>query len=212
MSTEKAKRTPKKGTAATEVVIGSAAGKLGKAINSIKEVAAEVNGLAAIAEEQQGIIAQREERIKDLDVEYAEARRQKSVELELTIREDEKTAVETILSKQNKVAVPADEYAMLKSDMEKVKAEAENETSSAVAIERNSLTREHNNAVALLKAGFEKDQATTQAQLSNAQSQITFLTEQVALWKSAVDAERAAGVERAKASSIGTVSIGTNTK
>ena len=197
----------RKGNSQTEMIIGSAVNDLKKVIAAAEGATKNVAKLAEEAEKQQGIIAQREDQIKELDVQFAEAKRQKEVKMELELKENERKAVDTILAKQDLVAVDKASYAKFQSDISTIKSEAETEAQKSVHAATGSMKKQHENDLALQKAGFEKEQATTSAQLANAQSQIKFLEEQVKLWKESVDAERAAGVERAKASSIGTLQV-----
>ncbi len=204
MTTAKA---TKKGTSNTELIIGSAVGELKKVIANVETATEKIADLAAEAEKQQGIIAQREDQIKELDVTFAETKRQKEVQMAVELKENEKKTVDGILEKQSLVAVDKASYAKFTSDLETIKADASKDAQKEIHAATGSMKKQHENEIALMKAGFEKDQASTTAQLAQTAEQIKFLQEQVNMWKGALDAERSAGVERAKASSIGTVSI-----
>jgi chromosome segregation ATPase len=208
----KVEKPKKKGTPGTEVIIGSAANVLKKAVDNIKSAVSDVDQLVAKAEEQQGIIAQREERIAELDVEFKEKKRQKDVELEDQLRESKRDTVDKILGEQNLVAIDKVEHAKLTGDIQQIKVEAQNEASRATAIATSNMKKEHENAMALQKAGFERDQAENKAKLDNANSQIEFLREQCKKWEEALNAERQASVERSKANAIGTITVGNTGK
>lgn len=208
MATETKKTAPaRKGNAATEMIIGSAVSDLKKVIAAADAATSKMQDLADEAEKQQGIIAQREDQIKELDVTFAETKRQKEVQMALALKENERKTVDEILAKQDLTAVDKKDYAKFQSDLATIKTEAEAEASKAAFAATGSLKKQHENDLALSKANFEKDQAITTAQLANAKSQIEFLEGQVKLWKESVDAERAAGVERSKAGSIGTINL-----
>lgn len=206
------KKVTKKGNSQTELIIGSAVNEFKKVIANVENATKKVGELAAEAEKQQGIIAQREDQIKELDVQFAEAKRQKEVQMSVELKENEKKTVDEILARQGLVAISKTEHEKLTTDAAKIKAEVEAESKKELAIVTNSMKSKHENEMALAKAEFEKTQATTAADLANSAKQIAFLNEQVGMWKGALDAERTASVERAKASAIGTVSINGNGK
>ena len=207
-ATTKTKTAPaRKGNTQTEMIIGSAVKDLQKVIDSANASVEKVAKLAEEAEKQQSIIAQREDQIKELDVKFAETKRQKEVQMELDLQQNERKAVDSILDKQGLVAVSRSEYEKFNAGIAAAKTEAEADAKKEIAIATNSMKKQHENELALAKADFETKQATANAKLENANSQIEFLNSQVKMWKDALDAERNASVERAKASAIGTVSI-----
>src|SRR5688572_12791798 len=109
----------KKGTAQTEVVIGTAAANIKKSLSDLSMAVKAVEDLGEKAENYQGIIAEREERIKALDTQFAETKRQKQVELDLKVKEDERSVVSNVLSKQGLLAVDSKEFTDMRSALEK---------------------------------------------------------------------------------------------
>lgn len=208
----KVEKPKKKGTPATEIIIGSAANVLRKAVENIKSAVEDVDDLVEKAEEQQGIIAQREERIAELDVQFREKKRQKEVELEVELRESKRATVNSILEEQDLVAIDKVEHAKLTGDIQQIKVEAQNDANRSTAIATSNMKKEHDNSMALQKANFERDQAETKAKLDNANSQIEFLRDQCKKWEEALNAERQASVERSKANAIGTITVGNTGK
>ena len=61
----------------------------------------------------------------------------------------------------------------------------------------------------MAKLEFEKKEADNKAAITQLTDKVKFLEEQVGYWKEALEEERKAGVERSKASSIGTLNVGT---
>jgi len=204
---ESPKSAPKKGTAASEVIIGAAAAEIKKSITALGAAMGKVEDLANKAEEAQAIIAQREDKIKELDTEFSEKRRQKTVELEVELKANERKVVDGILDRQGLVAVDKADYSKLEADADKVNRDIKSEVSSAVAAATGAMKKEHDNATALLNSQNETKEAKAKAELETLQSKNEFLVQQVDMWKNALDAERAAGVQRAQAASIGAVNI-----
>lgn len=202
----------KKGTAATELIIGSAASNIRKSLTALGDAVKTVESLGDKAEEMQGLIAQREDRIKELDVTFAETKRQKQVELDLKVKEDEQKVVNDVLAKNNLVAIPQDELNAIKANLTKATNEMQSEISKAVHSATAAMKKEHEAAAALTAAQNETKEAANKAKLDTFESKVKFLEEQVEMWKGALDAERQAGVERAKASSVGTINVGATGK
>ena len=202
----------KKGTQATEVIIGSAALNIRKSLTALSDAVKTVESLGDKAEEMQGLIAQREDRIKELDVMFAETKRQKTVELDLKVKEDEQKVVNDVLAKNNLVAIPQAELDNIKANLTKATSEMNSEIQKAVGAATSSLKKDHESAVALTAAENKAKEAANTAMLATTESKLKFLEEQVEMWKSALDAERQAGVERAKASSVGSINVGNTGK
>lgn len=205
-------KTKKKGNQATEVIIGAAAANIRKSINELGNAIKTVESLGDKAEEMQGLIAQREDRIKELDVTFAETKRQKQVELDLKVKEDEQAVVSSVLSKNNMVAVPQTELDNLRNDLRKATSEMQAEVSKAVNAATSAMAKEHKAASELIASQNETKEAANKAMLDTLKAQNAFLEQQVEMWKNALDAERQAGVERAKASAVGTINVGANGK
>lgn len=198
----------KKGTQATEVIIGSAALNIRKSLAALGDAVKTVESLGDKAEEMQGLIAQREDRIKELDVTFAETKRQKQVELDLKVKEDEQKVVNDVLAKNSLVAIPQAELDNIKANLTKATSEMNSEIQKAVGAATASLKKDHEAAVALTAAENRTKEAANTAMLATTESKLKFLEEQVEMWKGALDAERQAGVERSKASSIGVLNVG----
>lgn len=200
----------KKSTQTTEVVLGTAVNNLRKASTELTSAVEVVNKLADTAENLSGQIAEREGKIKELDTEFAERKRQAQVTLELDIKSMEQTAVDSILNRQGKISVLKAEYDGTITALNTLKSEMQKEIAKETAIVTNRLTKEFETEKKLAQSQFDGQQAQTKAELSQKEQQIAFLSEQVNMWKKALDDERQAGVERAKAGAIGSINLGGN--
>jgi hypothetical protein len=212
MSEEKVskKAAPRKGTKETETVIGSAVGSLRKTVDLMDTAMKQVKGLAEEAEKQQGLIAQNELRLGELDVEYGEKKRALEVELKNNIAESKEKAVATILAEQGCVAVKEADYKKIQEDLTYAKTNLQAEISKAVGAALGHAKKEHENEVKLKEADWKTKEAENAANLKAKDIEITSLKGQVDMWSKALEAERTAGVERAKAAAVGTINVGTN--
>lgn len=214
MSTEKdttsaapKKAAPKKGNASSELVIGTAANAMKKAHDELKKAVDIVGGLGEKAENFQALIAQKEDRIKEIDVEYAEKKRAASVNLDLEIKADEDAAVKRILAENNQAAVDNAELAELRSRANRSDEAMRSEINKAVGAATSSMKKDHENAIALKDAQFAADKAQDKATIESLNKQVVYLEQQCRSWENALNQERAAGIERAKASAVGTINV-----
>lgn len=195
------------GTKHTEEVIGSALGQMKKGISELGNVVETVNKLVEEAEQLSGIIAAKEIKIEELDVAFGEAKRQKEIQLKMDLQENALRAAADILSSQGKIAIDKSAYESITKELSETKTNMDKEISKQVNSAASSMKKDFDNAAALAASDYKAKEAQTTAQLSTLQGQITFLSGQVEMWKGALDAERAAGVQRAQAASIGSVNI-----
>ncbi len=207
--TTKTSAPKKKGTVHSEMVLGAAALMIKKSVDSLHAAVDTVSKLSEQAENYQGLIAQKEDRVKELDVEFAEKKRQKDVELQISVRADEDKMVTDILVKHNKVAVDATELTELKASVEKNEKEISDDKAKAIAMATSAMSKDHKNEIALKDSEFKATQAQSVARIESLTSEVTFLRGEVASWKGALDAERSASVERSKANAIGSLNVGT---
>ncbi len=205
---ETTKKSVSKGNKTTEIIVGAAVAKLTGAIVSLNTVVAEVGKLEQKASDGILKVSDLEDKIGGLEQDLKNKTAQSKIELEQAYNSNKENFVGQYLAEKKLTAVDSMEYGQLQVKLEEatknVADTVKAEVGKAVGIEQNN----SKNALAIQKLEFEKVQAQSTAQLSQSASQITFLEAQVKMWKDALDAERAAGVERAKASSIGTLNVG----
>lgn len=204
--------TTRKASASTEIVLGQAAQKIAKAVLELNSATETVNKLVSQAEEMTLQVANKENQIAELVIEYQEKSRQAEVEFNLAIKSNQNDVVNSVLRANGQEAVSSDELRKLSLELQATKENAEAETKKQVQI-----------VSASLKSGFENDlrfiQSENKAVAAENSSKIgvlveknNFLEEQVTKLYHQLDAERAAGIERAKAASIGSISVGDTSK
>lgn len=200
------KKSPR-GSAQTELVIGRAANKLKVSIDSFKTAVAEINTLAEKADELQSLVAKREEQIAELDTIYAEKKRAAEIKFELDIKAAKVAVLETFMENEGLIAVPKRELSEKSKRLAQLESDFVKEVNAKVAEQKSIIVSQKESEKQLLEAAHATAEATTRAELNQKNNQIDFLTAQVTMWKDALDAERNAGIERAKASSVGSINI-----
>jgi hypothetical protein len=193
----------------TDAVISSAAAALVKATANIQEAFKSVDGLTETAETLTRDIAGKKAEIESLTEVYQTKYRQSEVDFNLKLAEKKDVTVNEYLKSVGKEAVESAAYKALQTDLAKAISERDTEVKRAVAIENSRLTRDFNSEKALLESQFQTSTVKQVAQIESLQKENASLTAQVAQLFQQIDAERAAGIERAKASAIGSVNVGT---
>lgn len=201
----------KKGTPGTEAIIGQSVIALAKVSKDLKDAVSVVDTLATNAENLSAQIAEKEAQIVELNVTFAEKKRQAQITLDLDIQADANSKVLEVLGRQNKIAVPKDEYAELVEENSSLKDSVATESNKAAAIAKATAEKEGKIQLETQKLQFDAQKAQMVAELSQKDNQIGFLKEQIEFLKDSIDAERVASVDRAKASSVGSINI-TGTK
>lgn len=199
---------PKKGTKATEVVVGTAAVKLNQAVKNLQEAMASagnleetITGHVLKAEELEG-------RISDLQNTYENNKKQMAFDMDLEYKSNQKAFAEKYLSTTGLTAVPTEDWQGVNAELNNIKTEFNNKVNSEVGKVRGQLENSFKQDKQILELNFQAKEADNNAKITQKDQQIAFLTDQVNNWKSALDAERQAGIQRAQASSIGTLNVG----
>lgn len=201
-------KTSPKGSLTSEVVIGRAGSKLKSAVEGLRAAVGEINSLSERAEELQAVIGKREEQIANLDTEYSEKKRAADANLEIEVKKAKRVVVDTFMDNQGLIAVDAEEYQSKLSRLAEIEKNFKADLDKEVAKEKAILTARFEADKKLAEATHSANVAAVNAELNQKNAQIEFLNEQVKGWKDALDSERNASVERAKASAIGSVNIG----
>ena len=201
------KTTAKKASVSTEIVLGQAAQQITKAVAELNNATASVNQLTAKAEELTLLVANKEEAIKALEVEFAEKERQLKVDLDLSFKANTDRVVNEYLSSVNKVAVSASELNTLKSELEEAKSNTEAQIKREVSAVASNSKSQYENEIKLIHSENKAIAAENAAKIGTLATQNKFLEEQVTKLYLQLDAERAAGIERAKAGSVGSINV-----
>lgn len=191
----------------TDVVISSAAAALAKAITNIQEAFKSVDGLNETAETLTRDIAAKKAEISGLTEEYQTKYRQSEIDFNLKLAEKKDATINEYLKSIGKEAVESTQYRHLQNELARAITERNDEVKKAVAIENNRLTKEHAAELALFESQHQTATVKQTAQIEALGKENANLKEQVAMLVQQLNAERSAGIERSKASTIGSVNF-----
>ena len=204
---------PKKTNATTELVLGQAAQKITKAIAELNSATEEVSKLSSLGEELTLLVSNKEEAINALDVQYAEKERQLNLDLDLSFKANTDKVVTNYLQSVGKVAIASTDLNSLQKELADTKANADAITKKEVATVANSLKSQFENDIRFMQSENKAIIAENASKIGVLAEKNAFLEQQVTKLYLQLDAERAAGIERAKAGSIGNITVGdTNRK
>lgn len=205
--TKTAETPKKKGTVKTESIVGTGLSKMASATKQLVEATLQFEKLGELVQQNSLQIADQEQKIAELGVQFEETKRQKTIDLDLLMKEQGLAAASRIYAEQGKVAIDKDEYESLKLKAFRNEEELKKTVDEAVAAATSAMKRSHEAELKLKDAEFKAAQADDKAQLKNAAEQVTLLTAQVKSWQEQLTDERKASTERAKASAIGSVNL-----
>lgn len=205
MSTTKA---PVKGNKTTEIVLGSAAMKLSSAVTAVLAAVEVVKGLDEKAQDSTLLVTNLEDKIGGLEQDYKNKVAQSKIELQQAYESDKESFVDLYLKQKNLQTINSTELEELNNKVTKfdqiLADTVSKEVGKAVGIEKSNSA----SALKVATLEFTAKEAQNTAEITQLKNQVTFMTEQVTMWKTALEDERKAGVERAKAGSIGTLNVG----
>ncbi len=206
-----AKTTSKK-SASTEIVLGQAAQNIVKAVSELNSATEAVNKLSSMGEELTLLVANKEEAIAALDVQFAEKARQLEVDLDLSFKANTERVVNEFLKANGKVSILSTELNALNKELAETKANADAETKKQVAIVASTMKSQHENEIKLLHSENNNKTIENTAKIGALTEKNTFLEGQVTKLYLQLDAERNAGIERAKAGSVGSINVSSDRK
>jgi hypothetical protein len=201
------KPAARKANANTEIVLGQAAQQITKAVNELNNATSTVNQLASRAEELTLQVANKEEAIQNLTIEYGERERQLSVNMELSFKANTNKVVNEHLASINSVSIPTSELTQLRSDLSEARSNTETQVKREVTEIATKLKTQYENEIKLIHSENKAIAAENAAKMGSLSSQNTFLEGQVVKLYAQLDAERNAGIERAKAGSVGSINV-----
>lgn len=188
------------GSVKTEVIVGQAASSLQKANMSIKEALSKLDTFDEEIEKRTAKLADLDFQLFEKQQSYDNTLKQGKIDLELAIKENKENVVNSILREMGQTAIANSELAGLKSEIEKLNTEMNNKISQAVGAAISSMKKDHENEKALTASKNEQEKANLIAQIEQAHFKIDFLTKQNEGLTQMIESERAASIERAKAS------------
>lgn len=197
------------GNKTTETIIGTAATKLAQATKSILEAVTAADGINKLIEEGTLKVVNLESQIEELKITLAQEKKNSAIDLELAFKAKEDEMVNKYLESRKMAIIESSVLAKTISEHNSLKSEFDQKVFVEVAKSNAILRKDHENSLQILNLQHQNKEAANNAEITQLKAQNAFLTEQVNSWKAALEAERAASVERSKASSIQTLNVGT---
>lgn len=199
------------GTPKTETIIGTAATKLSSAVKSAKEALESVTGLEAVITENTLKVTDLENKIASLNTEYDQRNAKLAFDMDLQYKTNQKEFANQYLQEQGLIAVPVETFEKTKNELENLKKDFDSKVSAEVGKANAIKDSQMKSEKALMESEYKAKEATNLARIENLEAQLSFANEQVTMWQTALNEERKAGVERAKAASVGAVNISSGT-
>jgi hypothetical protein len=207
-----ATKPTKKTSASSEIVFGQAAQQINKAVTELSNATNTITQIVSQTEELSLQISNKEAQIAELEVQYTEKARQAEVDFNLNMKANQDRVVADVLRSNGMESISSAELKALRQELETVKANTESEVKKQVAIVTSTLTSKFDNDVRFLQAENKAVAAENASKIGTLAEKNKFLEEQVTKLYTQLDAERAAGIERAKASAVGQITVGTDSR
>jgi len=202
----------KKASASTEIILGQAAQQMIKATAEMNSAASTLGKLSATADELTLLVANKEDQIVALETEYSEKARQAKVDLEVSMKSNTESVVNDYLSSVGKVSISKSDLTSLTKELADTKASAADETKKQVAIVSSTLSTQYANDKRFAESENKAVIAENASKIGVLQEKNKFLEDQTTKLFLQLEAERAAGVERAKAGSVGNINVTSDRK
>ncbi len=199
----------KKGTAQTEAIIGSAAAKLSAGVASLQQAASVIGELAANSQNLSIEVAAKEDKIRELDVEFGEKKRSKEVELKLQVQADVAAVVQKYATDNGYELLASTELARRQETYDKLNDNYQTDLQKGIGAATSAMKTAHAGEIALKEAEFRAKEAQNTATIQSVSQQLQAARDENERLYKQIEAEREASVKRAQASAVGAVNIGT---
>lgn len=187
----------------TSKVLSKGANDLVKALNSLKQASTSIEAMSEEVSNLDYQISEKEKSLKQLEVNMREMERQAMLELDMKVKEGMSKHIDSFLHSTDRVAVDFEEYKSLK--------ETKTEFNSLLATERKKITDELNakylSELNLKLAQINAERAEDKAALKTLETRLADSQKAADMWRTQLESEREASVERSKASSVGTINV-----
>lgn len=195
------------GNEQTEAVIGSAQQKFAQSLKQYEQAQQQLQKLPEFLNEYTLKIAQAQTQLNQLSVDYNEKKRQFNVELELHKKQSIERIVTDYLAGEAKVAIKHAEYEQLKDNLATALKEREQEINKEVGKATGIAEAKAKRDAEVREAQYNAKEAENKAQITSLTKQVDTLTKEIESWKTQLNEERKASVDRAKASSVGSINV-----
>lgn len=207
---EKPTVTKLKGNKTTETIIGTAANKLAQGLKGLDDTVKAAKEIENIIEEGTLKVTNLEDQIVEVKLKLEQDKKNAKFDLDLAFKQDQEEQATKYLNSRGLITKTQEEWDKVINDYNNLKTDFDVKVGSEVGKARGMSDSKHSSEIQILNLEHRNKETENTAIINQLREQNKFLTEQVASWKSALESERTAGIERAKASSIGTLNVGTN--
>jgi len=204
--TKTTKGTP---TGNVEMIIGNAANNLKAATLAASKVFEQLDKAAEQAAKVTEDVELKTAELDKLTVEYAEKERQALLDLDMSVKENKKQVVDTVLGESGQVAVDSSDYHALQAANQAYKLDFDKQVKAEMTKLTSVLTSEFKGKEDLAQAKFDAITAGLKADLSSAIQQADFYKGQITFLETQLTADRNARVEEAKARGNAVVNVTT---
>lgn len=198
----------KKQSVSTEIVLGQAANNFKKALGELRTAVSGCEGLEEKLENLQIEIAAKEDKIKELETQYSEKKRQAEVDLKLSIQASEESTVARVLADQGMIGISKEEVTKLSSELQTLKTNFDDQLKKETQKAYSQANGDYKSRESLLEAEYRAKEAGNVARISALEEKVVFLEKQNADLLAQLSAERQAGIERSKATPTVNVTSG----
>jgi len=196
-----------KGTTKTEAIIGAASNKFVTAKNALQDAVTQALKLTETMDEQALKIADSEEKLNNLEMDYSNKKTQQTIELGLAYKADERKFAHEYLTSNHLVAVNDEEYMTLRNSVTEWEQKFADKVNAEVGKANGIANGKIENEKKLTEAQYQAKEAGNLAQIQNLQSQLASVKEWNMTLQGQLNAEREAGVKRQQASSVGAINV-----
>ena len=187
-----------------EVLIGASAIALKQASESMSNLLA---NFTESVESLNLLISQKQQELTNLENEFLEKDRRKTIEFENLFLEKGIQGAKEILAKSDMLAISAKEHSDLINELSKLK---ENYQNDIQAVQRDAATAAKNQIdteIKVLNLMHSQKEASNVAEIKALTHQNANLQKQIDLLVLQINDERKASIARAQASSVGTINV-----
>ena len=195
-----------KGTPKTEAIIGAASNKIVTATKALNDAVATAVKLTETLDENALKISEQEEKLTNLQTDYANKRTQHKIDLDLAYKADQQVFAEKYLTDKNLVAVSKEDYQDLQTELQVLKTEFDQKVRAEVGKAEGMANARAESANKLANAEYRAKEAENLAKINSLEQQLKFANEQAASWQKQLESERQASIERGK-SQTATVNV-----
>lgn len=198
----------KKATPVTESILGAAAAQLQSSVSTLN---AGIEKMAELVQSSEGLaikIAAQEDKLSELALAFNNKVAQHSVEFDLKVKEDESALVQKVLGSQHLVAVPKIELEAMQQELKDYASTLDKKVAEKVGAVTGAIAKDFKHKEELLTIQHQANTAEKDGKIASLTSEVTVLRDQLKISQDQLSSEREAGIKRAQAASIGSISLG----